>query len=66
MTEYDEQDQTYRDLLEEANGYRDECAMLRHIITEICDLIHYQAHLKHQDKWLKHCINIGLYTTKEE
>ena len=66
MTEYDGQDQAYQDLLEEANRLWDDNDMLKHIITEICDLIHYQAHLKHQDKWLKHCINIGLYTIEEE
>lgn len=66
MTEYDEQDQAYQDLLEEANAYREQYDRVRELITEICDLIHYQAHLKHQDAWLQRCVTLGLYTIEEE
>ena len=66
MTEYDEQDQAYQDLLKEADQCRYENNLLRDIITEICDLIYYQAHLKHQDAWLKRTIKQGLYTIEEE
>ena len=59
MTEYDGQDQAYQDLLEE-------CEQLRTMLTEICELIHYQAALKHQDRWLQHCIKLGLYTIEED
>lgn len=66
MTEYDEQDQAYQDLLEEAINWQHENKVLRDILTEICGLIYYQAHLKHQDAWLMQVIKKGLYTIEEE
>jgi len=45
---------------------RAKIGMYEYLITQICDLIHYQAHLKHQDEWLAEVIEMGLYTTEEE
>ena len=66
MSEYDEQDQAYQDLLEEADAYREQLDKMRDLITEICDLIYYQVHLKHQDAWLQRCVSEGLYTIEED
>lgn len=66
MTEYDEQDQAYQDLLEEADQCRDMCTMLKALIRDMCDLIYYQSSLKEQDRWLNHCVALGLHTIEEE
>lgn len=66
MSEYDEHDQAYQDLLEEANACREQNDTMKELITQICDLIHYQANLKHQDAWLAEVIEMGLYNTEEE
>ena len=54
-SDYDGQDQAYQDLLEENE-------MLLAEIENIAALIHYQAPLKEQDRWLAEIIKSGLYT----
>ena len=66
MTEYDEQDQAYQELMEEANACREQNGTMKELIKEICALIDYQCSLWHQDQWLVKCINLGLYTREEE
>jgi hypothetical protein len=61
MTKCDERDQVYQWLLQDADAYRDKYHMMMELITEMCGQIHYQSHLKHEVKWAKHCISLGLY-----
>jgi len=66
MTEYDEQDQAYQDLLEEANAYREQHDRMRKLISRMCYLIYHEAALMFYDEWLEDCISLGLYTIEEE
>ena len=56
---YDGQDQAYQDLLDENDSLRKE-------IENIASLIHYQAPLNAQDKWLADVIEYGFYTPEQE
>lgn len=40
--------------------------VLKDHIGNICALIYYQEHLKHQDAWLKNMIKEGYYTVDPE
>tara|TARA_R100001129_G_scaffold181029_1_gene159796 strand:- start:406 stop:663 length:258 start_codon:yes stop_codon:yes gene_type:complete len=39
---------------------------LKDYLFEICDYIHYEMHLKEQDRWLERMIEIGLYKPADE
>ena len=39
---------------------------LEDYLFEICDYIHYEMHLKEQDRWLERMIEIGLYKPADE
>ena len=62
-SDYDEQDQAYQDLLEYS---KDENDKLRAIIENIAALIHYQAPLKEQDRWLAAMIIGGYYIVEDD
>jgi len=58
-SEYDEQDQAYKDLLEENDRLAD-------YIAEICDIIYMELPLRFQDRWLEVMTEKGLYTPMED
>ena len=59
MSEYDEQDQAYQDLLEENKE-------LESYIAEISDIIYMELPLRYQDKWVEVMTEKGLYTPHED
>ena len=59
MSDYDEQDQAYQDLLEENRE-------LANYIAEISDIIYMELPLRFQDRWVKVMIEKGLYTYMED
>tara|TARA_R110002072_G_scaffold44161_9_gene123855 strand:- start:922 stop:1179 length:258 start_codon:yes stop_codon:yes gene_type:complete len=79
-SDYDGQDQAYVDLerqLVVAVDYADELMVRndrlkahvtrqRNELDNIAHLIHYQSHLKHQDRWLARMIEEGLVTIEGE
>ena len=59
MSDYDEQDQAYQDLLGENIELAD-------YIAEICDIIYMELPLRFQDRWLGVMIEKGFYTPMED
>tara|TARA_R110002020_G_scaffold216353_5_gene423970 strand:- start:3701 stop:3937 length:237 start_codon:yes stop_codon:yes gene_type:complete len=72
-SDYDGQDQAYKDLLAENQDltrsvfeYTEVIIQLTSALENIAALIHYQSHLKHQDNWLADVIEQGLVTLDED
>jgi|APSaa5957512493_1039668.scaffolds.fasta_scaffold06425_4 hypothetical protein len=65
MSDYDGQDQAYQDLLVENQDLLEVVTHLTSALENIAALIHYQSHLKHQDRWLADVIEQGLVSLDE-
>ena len=65
-SDYDGQDLEYQLLLTENTMLLNENEMLLDYLQNIAALIHYQAPLDEQDRWLAPMIERGFYTTEEE
>jgi len=64
-SDYDGQDQAYQEMLDENDHLHILKDMLLAEIENIAALIHYQAHLKEQDRWLAEMIEQGFYTPED-
>jgi len=64
-SDYDGQDQAYQEMLDENDHLHILKDMLLAEIENIAALIHYQAPLKEQDRWLAEMIEQGFYTPED-